>query len=55
MLSHTRMGVPYEYTHMGRPIHVYGPIYAYGVEQYQLNIAMWIVVNTSNCAIYAHT
>ena len=22
MLSHTRMGVPYEYTHMGRPIRV---------------------------------
>ena len=21
MLSHTRMGVPYEYTHMGRPMH----------------------------------
>ena len=21
MLSHTRMGVPYEYTHMGRPIY----------------------------------
>ena len=20
MLSHTRMGVPYEYTHMGRPV-----------------------------------
>ena len=35
MLSHTRMGVPYEYMHMGRPIRVwaipyaYGPIYAY--------------------------
>ena len=33
MLSHTRMGVPYEYTHMGRSIRVYGPIYAYGPEQ----------------------
>ena len=26
MLSHTRMGVPYEYTHMGRPIHVWDNI-----------------------------
>ena len=26
MLSHTRMGVPYEYTHMGRPIRVWANI-----------------------------
>ena len=24
MLSHTCMGVPYEYTHMGRPIRIWG-------------------------------
>ena len=26
MLSHTRMGIPYEYMHMGRPIHVWANI-----------------------------
>ena len=31
MLSHTCMGVPYEYMHMGNPIRVW-PIYAYGAE-----------------------
>ena len=33
MLSHTRMGVPYEYTHMGRPIRVWANIRTYGAEQ----------------------
>ena len=34
MLSHTRMGVPYEYTHNygTSHTHAYGPIYAYAVE-----------------------
>ena len=36
MLSHTRMGVLYEYTHMGRPIRVWA-IYAYGAEQLYYN------------------
>ena len=35
MLSHTRMGVLYEYTHMGRPIRIWA-IYAYGAEQLQV-------------------
>ena len=30
MLSHTRMGVPYEYTHMGRPIRVWANIRIWG-------------------------
>ena len=30
MLSHTRMGVPYEYTHMGRPIRVWDNIRIWG-------------------------
>ena len=30
MLSHTRMGVPYEYTHMGRPIRVWANICIWG-------------------------
>ena len=30
MLSHTRMGVPYEYTHMGRPIRVWAKIRIWG-------------------------
>ena len=30
MLSHTRMGVPYEYTHMGRPICVWDNIRIWG-------------------------
>ena len=31
MFSHTRVGVPYEHTHMGRPIpaYAYGPIYTH--------------------------
>ena len=35
MLSHIRMDVPYEYTHMERPIRVWanqGAIYSYWVE-----------------------
>ena len=30
MLSHTRMGVPYEYTHIGRPIRVWANIRIWG-------------------------
>ena len=30
MLSHTCMGVPYEYTHMGRPIRVWANIPIWG-------------------------
>ena len=30
MLSHTRMGVPYEYTYMGRPIRVWANIRIWG-------------------------
>ena len=30
MLSHTRMGVPYEYTHMGRPIRIWANIRIWG-------------------------
>ena len=30
MLSHMRMGVPYEYTHMGRPIRVWANIRTWG-------------------------
>ena len=30
MLSHTRMGVPYEYTHMGCPIRVWANIRIWG-------------------------
>ena len=30
MLSHTRMGVPYEYTRMGRPIRVWANIRIWG-------------------------
>ena len=30
MLSHTRMGVPYEYTHMGHPIRVWANIRIWG-------------------------
>ena len=30
MLSHTCMGVPYEYTHMGRPICVWANIHIWG-------------------------
>ena len=30
MLSRTRMGVPYEYTHMGRPIRVWANIRIWG-------------------------
>ena len=36
MLSHTRMGIPYEYTHMGRPIRVWA------------NIRIWGRTNTLN-------
>ena len=30
MLSHTHMGVPYEYTHMGRPIRIWTNIHIWG-------------------------
>ena len=30
MLFHTHMGVPYEYTHMGRPIRVWANINIWG-------------------------
>ena len=38
--SHTRMGVPYEYTHMGRPIRVWALVWA--------NILIIMGQNTAN-------
>ena len=34
MLSHTRMDVPYEYTHMGRPIRVWANIRIWGEQNH---------------------
>ena len=54
MLSHMRMGVPYEYTHMGRPI-TYGPIYAYGAEQrYGQNNSMMHAINYETIKVWTN-
>ena len=51
MLAHTRMGVLYEYTHMGRPIRVWA-VYAYGAEQLKINDKF--VSTMKSVAIYHH-
>jgi len=40
-LSHTRMGIRYEYTRMGRPIHVRDK-YTYGTEHKQAKLPVLI-------------
>ena len=37
MLSHTRMGVPYEYTHMGHPIRIWANIRIWGRTEAPIN------------------
>ena len=44
MLSHTRMGVPYEYTHMGRPIRVWANIRIWGRTATKRSIATFIMM-----------
>ena len=43
MLSHMHMGVPYEYTHMGRPIRVWGNIRIWGRTVLMLAVAVVVV------------
>ena len=45
MLSHTRMGVPYEYTHMGRPIRVWANIRIWGRTQLK-EVSLSAIINT---------
>ena len=39
MLSHTRMGVPYEYTHLGHPIRVWAYIRIWGRTTLRVSMA----------------
>ena len=49
MLSHTRMGVPYEYTHMGRPIRVWANIRIWGRTIKLIFISLEICILTGSC------
>ena len=56
MLSHTRMGVPYEYTHMGHPIRVWADIRIWGrtaiPKTLEYNVCMRVQVQFSTLHVF---
>ena len=51
MLSHTRMGIPYEYTHVGRPIRVWANIRIWGRTATHVVLMTFELIDTSYVAI----